>query len=97
MIAHGDYCDSSVYVNSNSCKLTSKVGKLKRFVENSKPTGGGDSPEANKYTLYTVRKHFDWSDDASKPLVMIGDNVPHPPSYTNLKINWFKELDQLAS
>jgi hypothetical protein len=27
---------------------------------------------------------------------MIGDEVPHPPSYTTEKINWFDEVDRLV-
>lgn len=37
-----------------------------------------------------------WSPDYSKALVMIGDEVPHCPSYTTEKINWWDEVDKLV-
>jgi len=58
-------------------------------------TGGGDAPECYELALQTANE-LSWSEDASKALVMIGDEVPHPPSYTTEKINWFDELDRLV-
>jgi hypothetical protein len=37
-----------------------------------------------------------WTEGYSKALVVIGDEVPHPPSFTTEKINWFEETDKLA-
>ena len=37
-----------------------------------------------------------WTPESSRALVMIGDEVPHPPSYTTEKFNWFDECDHLA-
>ncbi len=38
-----------------------------------------------------------WEEDTSKALVMIGDEVPHVPSYTTENINWWDELDCLIN
>lgn len=42
-------------------------------------------------------RFFSWEDDTSKALVIIGDEVPHEPSYTTEKINWWEELDCLVN
>lgn len=39
---------------------------------------------------------LDWSEDAAKALVVIGDCEPHPPGYTDQAINWHQELDVLV-
>jgi hypothetical protein len=54
-------------------------------------TGGGDAPEAYELALREARK-LSWTKGYSKALVIIGDEVPHCPSYTTEKINWFDEV-----
>ena len=96
IIAHGDYCDQNSTYVIRKCRLTNNVTKLNDFVKSVGATGGGDAPEAYELALREARKKIKWSPDATKALVMIGDETPHPPSFTNLKINWFEELDYLA-
>jgi len=59
-------------------------------------TGGGDTPEAYELALKEAR-FLSWQDDTSKALVVIGDEVPHAPSYTTERINWWEELDCLVN
>ncbi len=95
VIAHGDYCDrNSTYV-TRRCDLTGDVDLLCKFVETAAPTGGGDSPECYELVLREARA-LSWGKDATKALVLIGDDVPHPPAYTPDKINWRTEVDKLA-
>lgn len=47
-----------------------------------------------EWVLYKA-KQLDWSEESAKALVVIGDCEPHPPSYTDQKINWHSELDIL--
>jgi len=97
IMAVGDYCDSlSTYVVTY-CDLSSDLKALKDFVNKTGTTGGGDAPEAYELALRTASRDISWTEGYSKALVMIGDEVPHPPSYTTEKINWFDELDDLAS
>jgi len=96
IIAHGDYCDESSYVIKH-CDLSSDIEKLKNFLTTAGGTGGGDAPEAYELALRTAAKEISWTPGYSKALVMIGDEVPHPPSYTTEHINWFDELDDLAT
>ena len=38
---------------------------------------------------------LDWSENSAKAMVLIGDCEPHPPSYTDQRVNWHEELDLL--
>jgi Ras-related C3 botulinum toxin substrate 1 len=95
IIAHGDYCDYTNYVIS-TLDLTTDVAAICAFVDKVSSTGGGDAPEAYELALQEARKNISWREDTSKALVMIGDEVPHTPSYTTEKINWWDELDHLV-
>jgi hypothetical protein len=61
------------------------------FLNFESATGGGDAPEAYELVLREATK-MSWTEGYSKALVLIGDEVPHPPSYTTEKINWFDEV-----
>ncbi|EGG16417.1 hypothetical protein DFA_09452 [Cavenderia fasciculata] len=93
VMAMGDYCDGSAVLST--LNLTSDVDQLTKFIHSVTGTGGGDLPEAYEYALMKA-KDLAWSPNASKAFVVIGDAAPHPPSYTDLNINWFKEVDDLA-
>eukprot|EP01097_Dermamoeba_algensis_P003083 TRINITY_DN2242_c0_g1_i1.p1 TRINITY_DN2242_c0_g1~~TRINITY_DN2242_c0_g1_i1.p1 ORF type:complete len:476 (+),score=127.20 TRINITY_DN2242_c0_g1_i1:87-1514(+) len=92
IIAHGDYCDGPNAISV--CDLTTDSAKICQFVRSVRATSGGDAPEAYELVLRDARQ-LSWSADSSKALVVIGDEVPHPPSYTTEKINWFDEADKL--
>eukprot|EP01117_Protostelium_nocturnum_P004111 TRINITY_DN153_c0_g1_i1.p1 TRINITY_DN153_c0_g1~~TRINITY_DN153_c0_g1_i1.p1 ORF type:complete len:696 (+),score=336.02 TRINITY_DN153_c0_g1_i1:109-2196(+) len=93
IIAHGDYCDAANIVKS--IDLTSDAEALVKFVANAGSTGGGDAPEAYEYALKKANE-FSWTGGCSKALVVIGDEVPHPPGFTDQNIDWFQECDRLA-
>jgi len=92
-IGNGDYCDGKIAITT--LDLCDNVKKICKFVESVTATGGGDAPEAYELVLRDARK-LSWTEGYSKALVMIGDEVPHPPSYTTEKINWFDEVDKLT-
>jgi len=93
IIAHGDFCDGKNAISV--LDLSDDVKRICNFVNTVASTSGGDAPEAYELVLRDS-KSLSWSEKASKALVMIGDEVPHPPSYTTSKINWFDELDALS-
>lgn len=95
IIAHGDFCDNHNYVIKIQ-DLTSDVQKLVNFAAGTPATGGGDAPECYELVLQKAQK-LDWTEDSAKALVVIGDCEPHPPSYTDQKINWHEELDALKA
>ena len=47
---------------------------------------------------WALRKaqQLDWSEDSAKALVMIGDELPHVPSFTDQSLFWKDELDVLS-
>lgn len=93
IVAHGDYCDKdSSYVTSaaNNYKLcaSSKIQNLIDFVTDVESTSGGDFPECYELVLQEVRTKFDWSPEANKSLVLIGDAPPHEVNENPGKIDW---------
>ena len=98
VIAHGDYCDEGSTYLTRVFELNRDVTALCRFVDDVIPTGGGDLPEAYEYVLRQARG-LQWSKADSRVLVMIGDDVPHGPSYpgNRLKIDWKAEASALAA
>ncbi|MFO0846445.1 MAG: WGR domain-containing protein [Gemmataceae bacterium] len=95
IIAHGDYCDrNSTYVTRH-LPLTDDVDAICKFVEKVGPTGGGDSPECYELVLHEARSQ-PWSGGATKALVLIGDDVPHPPAQNPGKLDWRKEAEALT-
>src|SRR5215208_1969402 len=95
VIAHGDYCDSKIYVTKH-LPLTAKAEPIVKFVEKVKATYGGDFPEAYELVLHEAR-HLKWTPHAKKILVMIGDAIPHTPKQNPKKLDWKKEAKALGN
>eukprot|EP00484_Ammonia_sp_Unknown_P014855 CAMPEP_0197073344 /NCGR_PEP_ID=MMETSP1384-20130603/210556_1 /TAXON_ID=29189 /ORGANISM="Ammonia sp." /LENGTH=2115 /DNA_ID=CAMNT_0042512181 /DNA_START=59 /DNA_END=6403 /DNA_ORIENTATION=+ len=98
IIAHGDYCDAGSTYVLKSVDFTRDHKKLIEFVQNVGPTGGGDAPECYELVLWHAAHKLHWSPHAkSKALVVIGDDEPHPVSYSmNVKgIDWRVETENL--
>jgi hypothetical protein len=91
ILAHGDYCDAgSTYVTTHQ-DLCSNLDALERFVQTVTPTAGGDAPECYELVLRQAQG-FGWRADAQKVLVVIGDELPHPPHDNPQRINWRDEV-----
>ncbi|XP_071966071.1 uncharacterized protein [Antedon mediterranea] len=93
IMAHGDYCDHHNYV-LRMCDLTDNREELIRFINDVPSTGGGDSPECYEWVLKKAQD-LSWTERSARALVMIGDDKPHPPSYTDQCVNWHTELYRL--
>jgi hypothetical protein len=96
IIAHGDYCDKGSTYVTRHLDLTDDVAAICKFVEAVKPTGGGDAPECYELVLREAQG-LSWTAGTHKALVLIGDDVPHPPAHTPDKINWRDEVDKLTA
>jgi len=94
VIAHGDYCDSKIYVTKHQ-PLTNKPEPIVKFVEKVKATYGGDYPEAYELVLHEARD-LSWTPHSKKVLVMIGDAIPHGPKQNPKKLDWKKEAKALG-
>lgn len=95
IIAHGDYCDKGRPYVTKHLGLTADKKKLTHFVETVEATGGGDAPECYELVLREAQS-MAWKAGTRRCLVLIGDDVPHPPADTPDKIDWRDELDKLA-
>ena len=95
IIAHGDYCDEGLTYVTKNFDLSGDVNAICDFVQNVEPTGGGDAPECYELVLHEAQS-LSWSNSASKSLVLIGDDIPHPPAHNPKKLNWRQEADKLA-
>lgn len=95
VLAHGDYCDAGSTYVTKALDLTDDGAAVVRFVENVGPTGGGDAPECYELVLNEARS-FKWTEGYKRALVLIGDDVPHPPAHNPKKLDWRKELEALA-
>ena len=96
VIAHGDYCDEkSTYVTKHLA-LTTDQTALAYFVNHVERTYGGDAPECYELVLHEARS-LKWRKEAKKLLVMIGDDVPHPPAYNPKRLDWRNEVKELTA
>ncbi len=96
IIAHGDYCDAGSTYVTKRLELTNDRNKLYRFVTDVSATGGGDAEECYELVLHEARS-FKWN-SGKKVLVVIGDEIPHLPSYpwNTDKLDWRNEVNLLA-
>lgn len=96
VIAHGDYCDAGVTYVTKTLDLTTDKDKICNFVRTVGQTYGGDAPECYELVLHEARS-LSWTARKAKAFVLIGDDVPHGPSYRlNTKnLDWRNEIDCL--
>jgi hypothetical protein len=94
IITHGDYCDGDNVMTTQD--LTDNEKLLVDFIKTAPSTGGGDAPECYELVLHKARQ-LSWRSGKDKVLVLIGDDVPHGPSYreNTLKLDWQNELGLL--
>lgn len=95
IIAHGDYCDrDSTYVTKH-LELSQDIDSICNFVERVERTGGGDAPECYELVLHEAQS-LPWTTGATKSLVLIGDDIPHPTAQNPQRLNWREELNKLS-
>lgn len=94
IIAHGDYCDAGDPYVIKINDFSKDENEIIKFINEVEPTYGGDAPECYELVLNKARTTLSWQSGRAKILVLIGDDVPHGPSYpSNVnKIDWRNEL-----
>ena len=94
--ANGDYCDAGTTYVTKTLDLTDKIHPIVDFARNTKSTNGGDSDECYELVLHEAR-NYSWTVNARKVLVMIGDALPHSPSYpqNTKRLDWRAEAKAL--
>ncbi|GAM18732.1 hypothetical protein SAMD00019534_019070 [Acytostelium subglobosum LB1] len=100
-IAHGDYCDDQSETRTpykraiSILPFTSDRNEILTWLNKIERTDGGDAPELYEYVLRKIRE-LPWSECSKKAVVMFGDDVPHPPSFTDQHFYWRNELHYLT-
>lgn len=94
--AHGDYCDAGRPYVTTWQDLTKDLYTLTQFVRNVERTGGGDAEECYELALHEAQD-LNWTVNAKKVLVMIGDERPHAQNYhlNTKKLDWKTEAGKL--
>lgn len=97
IIAHGDYCDAGNPYVIKINDFSDNEKEITDFISSVEATYGGDAPECYELVLNQARTKLSWKSGRAKVLVIIGDDVPHGPSYKgNInKIDWRNELGLL--
>jgi len=95
--AFGDYCDRDDPYITTILPFTSSEKEVCKWIRELEHTWGGDAPEAYERILHEARA-LDWRADAERTFVLIGDDVPHEPSYRDNvgNIDWKLELAELV-
>ena len=73
----------------------SPVDEFASWLSKADVKAGGDRPEAVYEALYACLRYFDWSPNAKKKIVLIGDAEPHPTPRGHQEIN-FENVMSLA-
>lgn len=95
LVIHNDYCDYPRHIFTQD--FTTDRARLRTFVNQDSPCGGGDAPECYELALHEATK-FSWESD-NRAFIVIGDQEPHKVGYrhgshTN-EISWEKETETL--
>jgi len=94
-IAHGDFCDQRESYVIKAQDFSKDPKELIKFVKEVGKTGGGDAPECYELVLRSAQS-LSWDPNCSKALIVIGDEIPHPASYTDQDIFWKDQARKLA-
>lgn len=79
LLLYKDYGDDFSYKNLpvKYYGFTESIDQLEQWIRDTYVDGGGDTPEAVYEALYAGINFFDWSEDAYKKIILIGDAEPH--------------------
>lgn len=96
IMIHGDYCDPGPPVVA--LNLTNNQADIDRFINASRSFSGGDSPECYEQVMHDARA-LSWRATENKVFVLIGDDVPHGPTYSlnKQKLDWRNEMGLLQN
>ncbi len=97
IMAIGDYCDEGNPYVIEEHDLSQNKASLVKFVQNVKPTHGGDSDECYEFALHKARS-MSWEAERKRVFVLIGDANPHEPNYplNKKRLDWRNESKMLS-
>ncbi|ELR12069.1 Chromatin Organization Modifier domain containing protein [Acanthamoeba castellanii str. Neff] len=106
LIAHGDYYDRDKLLEDGTpsyvirhLDFSSNLQTLCSFIHDTRETwGGGDGGECYELALWQSRQ-LSWRAGSTKALVVIGDDLPHVPSFPGNvhSLDWQAEVRRLKA
>lgn len=75
-IAHGDDAAYNEHYSTKTIDLCGDAERVIHFIETCGDTKGG-GPHANYELVLKEARGLSWTDDATKALIIVGDEVPH--------------------
>lgn len=95
LCAIGDYCDSFTEYAVDCLDFNQDPRDIRYWFYDLHGTLGGDFPEAYELFLEQIQG-MNWREDSEQVVILVGDSVPHPNTYTDKNIYWFDELQDLV-
>lgn len=95
--AHGDY-DSHPYKIMNTSGFTSNASEVAAFIGSVRSVENAwNEGEAYEMVLDECTR-LDWNPDAKKLIILVGDDLPHPPHFpqNRHKLNWQTSAQHLT-
>lgn len=98
VVAHGDYDSAAQYIVSH-LDFSTDTAAVTTWIRNVTPVSNSwNEGEAYEQALETM-KHLSWRPDAVKVVVLVGDDIPHPPHFpaNTARTDWRECLTYLTA
>lgn len=92
VFAHGDY-DSTPYQTMHTSGFTSDPREVSRFINTVRHVSNSWNEGESYEVVLDECTRLDWNPDAKKLIILVGDDLPHPPHFPQNR----KKLDWQAS
>ncbi|MBE0527261.1 MAG: hypothetical protein IH631_09980, partial [Candidatus Thorarchaeota archaeon] len=67
------------------------VKRVKKLIDELRPSEGGDTPEAVADGLFDARTKLSWEKDSYKVMLLVGDAPPHGKKYNSIGDDYFPD------
>ncbi|TFH03389.1 MAG: VWA domain-containing protein [Candidatus Thorarchaeota archaeon] len=71
--------------------FTDNVKRVKKLIDELRPSEGGDTPEAVADGLFDARTKLSWEKDSYKVMLLVGDAPPHGKKYNSIGDDYFPD------
>lgn len=97
VFAHGDY-DSSPYEVMHTPGFTSDPAEVEHFIKGVGSVNNGWNEGECYEVILDECTRLDWNPDAKKLIILVGDDLPHPPHFpqNSKKLDWKQTAQHLT-
>lgn len=71
--------------------FSDNVKRVKKLIDDLRPSEGGDTPEAVADGLFDARTKLSWEKDSYKVMLLVGDAPPHGKKYNSIGDDYFPD------